>query len=131
MLYQEIYDDAVQLVNEDSEQNDPTDYNRRAGYILATFSSLAAPVDVVYREIHAEAPLLTKSFSYVDLDRVFPLSDVFIPAATYYLAAMLVLDENERLSDKLFELYADEMATIQSSFPAKNGKTLDRYGLLK
>ena len=132
MIYQEIYDGAVQLVNEDSEQNDPADYNRRAGYILATFSTIAAPLDVVYRKNHSLAPLLEKSFSYVNFERNFPLSDVFIPAAIYYLAAMLVIDENEAMSDKLFDLYVNEMATIQAEKPiAVTEKTADRYGLLR
>ena len=130
MDYCEIYNGAVQLLNGDQTLPDVADYERRAGYLLANFTMLAAPVDTVYREINSLPALTQRSYSYVELNKFFPLSTIFAPAAIYYLAAMLVLDENETLSDKLFDLYVNEIATIQASFPAKSTKTADRYGLL-
>ena len=130
MNYDEIYYSAVQLLNEDQEMPDVADYERRAGYLLATFTTLATPVDITYRELNGLPALSQKSYTYVELTKFFPLSTIFAPAATYYLASMLVLDENEELSDKLFALYVNEIATIQASFPAQNLKTVDRYGLL-
>ena len=130
MDYYEIYNSAVQLLSEDQDMPDIADYERRSGYLLATFTMLAVPVDTTYRELNSLPPLTQKSYTCVDLKKFFPLSVVFAPAATYYLAAMLVLEENEKLSDKLFDLYVNEMATIQASFQGQIQKTTDRYGLL-
>ena len=131
MTCRELYEAALRLVCENADHGDVSDYEDRAGYILATAVTQCAPLDVAYRKANGLPTSTPFAGVWIDLEEDFPLCDIFSPAVLHYLCAMLVLDENERLSDKLFELYADEMATIQSSFPAKNGKTLDHYGLLK
>lgn len=130
MTYEEIYKGAVQMLNEDPSSDFCDDYERRAGYLLATFTSLALPMDKLHCEANNLLAPTASNASFVELETQFPLSALFAPAATYYLAAMLVLDENEDLSDKLFALYVNEIATIQSSLRAKSEKTADRYGLL-
>ena len=40
---------------------------------------------------------------------------------------MLVLDENEHLSDRLYHRYSDIMATICSELPAPIERIVERY----
>ena len=108
---------AVALVCESTKEI-PADYEERAPYLLATFCTQCLPIDVKYRD--ANNILSKPSYretSMLALDLSFPLSHIFTPAAIFYLAAMLVLDENEILSDKLFALYVNSISEIQASFP--------------
>ena len=67
---------------------------------------------------------------HIPLEADFPLSDRFVNAATAYLAAMLIIDENGELSDKIYDKYCDMMARIQSEIPAKIEKIAQKYGVL-
>ena len=65
---------------------------------------------------------------FLPLEDDFPCADRFASAAALYLAAMLIIDENIELSDKLFDRYCDIMATIHSEIPAKIEKIAQKYG---
>ena len=118
---------AVALVCEDTEEI-PADYEDRAPYLLASFCTQCLPIDLKYREANN---ILSKpnyrETAFLGLELSFPLSTVFAPAAVYYLAAMLVLDENEVLSDKLFALYANSISEIQASLPMKSQTITEVY----
>ena len=45
-----------------------------------------------------------------------------------YVAAMLVLDENEELSDKLYSRYCDLMSDLCATCPASAQPIVDVYG---
>ena len=61
------------------------------------------------------------------LDGEFGLSDAFAPAAIYYLAAMLVLDENEEMSESFLARYSDQLATLRASLPMGKEHIRDHY----
>ena len=63
----------------------------------------------------------------IPLENDFPLSDRFVSAAALYLAAMLVLDSDESLSDKLYALFCDEMSEISGEIPAVIESIANRY----
>ena len=127
MTCKKIYDAALRLLNE-REQN-AADYEDRAGYILATFCTQASPIDNRYRAEQGDGPKAPFSKLYLELDNTFPLSDILLPAAQFYLAAMLVIDENEELSDRYFAKYTDAMSSILHA-SSKSSPTKDRYNLL-
>ena len=111
----QIYQSALGMLG---ELNDPMlceDYEERAPYILAAFCSLASEIDKRLRLVYSleEQP----HFNHVclSLDSSFPLCDRLAPAATLYLAAMLVIGENDELSDSLYDKYCDAIASIGSS----------------
>ena len=66
-----------------------------------------------------------EAVSYTHLE--FPLSPRFAHAAAYYLASMLIADENPELADTLFDRFSDAMATIRASVPATKGKIRNVY----
>ena len=126
MQNRDIYVSALRLIGETAESNE--DYEDRAPYLLAAFFTESAETDAAYRKEHSLAPHVRVSSVCVPLDTEFPYADRFVSAASAYLAAMLVIDENMELSDKLFDRYCDSLATIQSEIPARIEKIAQKYG---
>ncbi len=106
------------------------DYEDRAGYILATFCADCIKADQRYRLTHSESSVAPTVLTYVNLTSDFALCDVFAPAAVYYLAAMLIMDEDEEMSEKFFALYSDSLSEILSDLPMVSTAIKDRYNLL-
>lgn len=130
MTYREIYENALRLVSESSVTGDTDDYEERAGYILANACCACLPLDTSYRLANKIAKSNASPSTYVELTESFPLCDIFSAPTVYYLAAMLVLDENESMSEKFFDLYSDALASIQRDLPAQLKSVVDRYGLM-
>ncbi len=105
-----------------------TEYAAGAPYHLAAFCCECAAVDGLYRRQQGLDPAGKYSSVAIGLDEPFPLTERLVPAAAAYLAAMLVLDENEELSDKLYGRYCDMMATLCSSIPGASEAITDVYG---
>lgn len=106
------------------------DYQTRASFLLATFIGEYKVLDSCYREaLGMEAKEIMTDMASVDLEDDFPLCDVFIPAAIHCLAAGLVIDENEEMSDKFFDRYINNILAIRQSFPSSTGSIVDRYDL--
>lgn len=131
MTNQNLYDAALRMASEVAVVGENADYAERATYLLAAGCSQCLELDRIYRKIH-ELPEGTGTVTTcLALTDDFPLSDVFAPGMTYYLASMLVIDENEEMSDKLFALYSDAMSKIQNSLPLSSEKIKNAYpGLL-
>ena len=127
MTCREIYNAALRLLCESAEN--ALDYEDRAGYLLATFCTETSAIDNRYRAENGEGPQPSFAKLYMELDSTFPLSDILLPAAEFYLAAMLAIDENEELSDRYFAKYTDALAQIVQP-SAKTAPIKDRYGLL-
>lgn len=118
MTNRNILNSAVSLISEATDANTPEDYAERAPYILATFCNQCKRL---HQKYNLALQLNYTSYSehaFLDLSDSFPLLPALVPAATYYLAAMLVIDENETLSDKLFDLYASEVASLSAEADA-------------
>ena len=130
MTYRELYDNALRLICETGIDSDNDDYEERAGYILATFLGQCAPADRQYRVAHGMTAHRISPTACVELNRTFDLAEEFVTSAEHYLAAMLVLDENEEMSEKFFALYTDEISAILGSLPSSRESITDRYKLL-
>ena len=119
MTFRDIYEAALRMICEDSTAEETADYEERAPYILATFCNECAPIEAAYCKAHnllfVSIPALTKIAMIDD----FPLRDRFSSAVIYYLSAMLVIDENEELSDKFFSLYTDAVSLVQAETEKK------------
>ncbi len=128
MTAQQLLEAAIAMVCEDPTDTEANaDYADRAPYLLASFLNQCAPLDHAYRRAHALGEATAFDGALLELGDVFPLSGVFAPAAVYYLAAMLVLDENEDMSDRFFALYTDSLASIQNALPATVERILDKH----
>lgn len=122
-----IYEAALALLAEPDEER-CADYAERAPYILASLLSEAGAADAMWREAHNLPAQPSFNSVYVGLAEQFPLCDRFVAPSAAYLAAFLILDENEALSDKLYEKYCDGMSSICSELPAIKKSITDIYG---
>ncbi|MBQ1230075.1 MAG: hypothetical protein IIW36_05830 [Clostridia bacterium] len=128
MTCRELFDAAVRAVAENGTEACTEDYEERATYLLATFLHESATLDAIYRSANGlgsgtEPP----DGVCIPLEKDFPLSDAFAPAAVYYLSAMLVLDENEEMSERFFALYSDRLSALRASLPARKERIKDCY----
>ena len=130
MTYREIYENALRMICEDSSVSDTSDYEERAAYILATLISECAAVDKQYRLAEGLDAISYTPVACVELDAAFTLCEALIPIAVYYLSAILVLDENEDMSEKFFSLYTDALTSFLSSLNHTSQPIADRYGLM-
>jgi len=127
MTVKDIYDSALRLLAESAAAEDNNDYEERAPYLVAVFCSEERSTDAALRRMGGYPPSKLSDSVYIGLAEEFPLLPSLAPAASYYLASMLVIDDNEELSDKLYEKYCDSMARICGSIPAVSERICDRY----
>lgn len=127
MLCRDIYDSALRLLGESVNDGENDDYEERAPYLIASFCNEAANTDRAWR-ISREFDVQGEWNSIcIPLTNDFPLSERFVSAAAFYVAAMLVIDYNESLSDKLYERFCDAMSTISEEIPAIIEAIANRY----
>ena len=107
----DIFASALALIGE-SADGFVSDYEERAPYLLGSFCTQARAIDKQIRRARKLGTQPSFSSVYLDLDTDFPLCEELISAASVYVAAMLVIDEDATLSDSLYERYCDAMATL-------------------
>ena len=131
MTYYDIIDAAISAACEDAGNTSATgDYLSRSQFLLANFVTQYAKLDALVREADGLEPkTVATDIALVDPEDDFPLCDIFAPVAVLYLAAALVLDENEEMSDRLFDRYINGILEIRNTLPAKQGAIVDKYGL--
>ncbi len=126
MTCNEIYTVALGMLCE-SSGNDNSDYEERAPYLLASFCSACRALDARYRQANGLDTAPDFSDTCIALNEDFPLHRVFSTPAAAYLAAMLVVDENEEMSDRFCALYSDSLSQIQATLPCKVEPIQNRY----
>lgn len=127
MTLRSIYETALKLIGEAECSASEAELCERAPYIGAAICTEAAALDRAYRAAFGiEAPDTFASL-FLDLDAEFPLADRFAPAASFYMAAMLILDEDTELYEKLFDRWCDSLAAISAEIPFLKGSTANVY----
>ena len=131
MICRDLIEGALAIVCENATVTfGNEDYHARAPYLLAAFVTQYAKLDSDYRKANGmEQTVVSTDAAVIDSEEVFPLCDVFAPAAMYHLASGFVIDENEEMSDKFFDRYVNAILDIRKSLPASAGAIVDRYGL--
>ncbi len=128
MTGQEIYKASLALLAESCPTAMRDDYEERYPYILSVLYCDAEELDFSYKTAHGipqNADKMTEISSIPE--NHMPLSDIFYSAAVYYLASMLIIDENSEYSDTLFDKYSLRMADIAKSLPSENVKIKNVY----
>jgi hypothetical protein len=129
MTNRDIYSTALGLLAQNIDGEENGDLEDRAPYILASFCSEVFEIDRLARRLLDLSSGSATEFSrtFLPLDGEFPLLERFASAAAKYLAAMLIIDEDSELSDKLYDMYCDSMATLQSQLPSVIEKIVNKY----
>ncbi len=123
----DVYNSALSLLGEDSSVSRNEDYEERAPYLIAAFCTEAAATDAQYRKAHSLPAAEPFCCVCLPFESRLPVSERFATAAATYLAAMLVIDENTELSDKLFDKYCVIMSTIHSEIPMVVERITQKY----
>lgn len=131
MTYQEIFEAAVKMVCEETgSASANADYLERAPYLLAAYLNECDATEARYRQANGLEKRPPFDGIQITMSDEFLLSGRFTTPAVYYLSAMLVIDENEEMSDRFFSLYSDSLSSISNTLPGKIEALNDRYGLL-
>ena len=127
MINREIYAFALHALAQHESSLETADLEERAPYLLAACCTEAQALDTAWRKAHGQTAAPAVSGVRLALDEEFPLSQPFVPMAGFYLAAMLIVDEDTELSDKLYERYCDGMASMTAQLDAlsKSGVSSD------
>ena len=129
MKNQEIYTAALRLIGEPSASDQETDYTERAPYILANFISDNRAANKQYCLHNGLSYSDPGHPVYVPLEHPFPLCERFAPAAQFYLAYLLISEENTSLGDMFFDRYCDAISSIFAEIPALREKIVNAYTL--
>lgn len=127
MKNREIYRLALRLLAQQPESEETEDWEERAPYFIASFCCEASEVDRYLRQSLNMSGTVDFTRVWIDLDESFPLSDRLAPLGGLYLAAMLILDEDNELSDRLYERYCDGMTALRCGIPATVESIADLY----
>ena len=119
MINREIYAFALHALAQHQISSETADFEERAPYLLAACCTEAQALDTAWRTSTGQSSAPSVSGVRLELDKTFPLSQPFVPLAGFYLAAMLVIDEDIDLSDKFYERFCDGMASIQVQIDAR------------
>lgn len=117
MKCKELFDTVMQLIFETDSGADTDDYAEQFPYILATFCNDNAFYDSHYRVANSLPEQKNIAFMSLGLADDFPFCERFIAPASYFIASMLVADENEELSDMFFDRYSDSFSALISEIP--------------
>ena len=127
MKNKDIFISALHLLAENDGESDISDYEERFPYLLANFCNDAEELDVRYRKSRGLPEMEEHSYIMLPPDEDFPLSEIFASSAVYYVASMLISDENTEFSDTLFERFSSRMADIYASLPWDRGSIKNIY----
>ena len=114
MINREIYTLALHLLAQHQISEDTADFEERAPYLLAACCIEAQALDTALRKSLGQSVSYGFTGVCLDLEAPFPLHQSFASLAGFYLAAMLIVDEDGELSDKLYAHYCDGLASVQS-----------------
>ena len=127
MKNRDVYELALNLLAEPIKEGRTDDYLTRAPYLLGSFFYENSGLDDSYREAYG---LDKRSYTHavcVNLDDDFPFVERFAPLAGYYLASTLVIDDDEALGDKFFDLFSASVSKLISEIPASADGILNVY----
>ena len=127
MKNKEIYEGALRLLAQSSDGADNSDYEERAPYLIASFCHEVFELDCIARKLLALPLSAALESVTLPLNEDFPLLERFASAAMKYLAAMLVIDEDSELSDKLYDMYCDCVSRIREELPAAIENIVNKY----
>lgn len=127
MKNRDIYELALNLLAEPMGDKMSDDYLTRAPYLLGGFFYENGGLDDSYREAFGLEPRSYTHAVCVDLDADFPFVERFVLAAGYYLASALVIDDNEELGDRFFDMFSIAISKLISEIPASPESILEVY----
>lgn len=127
MKNRDIYKAALHILAQPISDDENEDFEDRAPFLISAFCFDVIEIDSILRKILGLKPIKEFNRVHLPLDEDFPLVDKLAHPAAKYLAAMLVIDENPELSDKLYEQYCDSISRLRSEIPCVIESIKNKY----
>ena len=127
MKNREIYENALRLLALSAHEDVNEDYEERAPFLIASFCTEALDVDRFLRESIGESPATNFGKVWMELSEEFPLLERLAPIACLYVAAMLVIEENSDLSDRLYDLYSQRLSAVWNGITSVVDSIKEQY----
>ncbi|MBQ9085591.1 MAG: hypothetical protein IJY47_00220 [Clostridia bacterium] len=127
MKNRDIYENALRLLAQSADSGENEDYEERAPFLIASFCTEAMELDRFLRESVGESPAAEFGKVWMELSEEFPLLERLAPIACLYVAAMLVLEENADLSDRLYDLYSQGISAIWNGITSVIDSIKEQY----
>ena len=127
MKIKEIFDSTMGILSKNDITVSESDFKERAPFIIAMFCCNTAAVDRDLRESHGFPTQKHFNEVFLDMEEDFPLDSRFSTPAAYYLAAMLIMDEKENVSDRLFDLFSNNISEVIKEIPSRKHKIINVY----
>lgn len=127
MKIEDIYKIALSMLSECTSASGNEDYQERTPYIVASCCTQLKGTDASLRRMKGKTAAQTFSSAYISMSDNFPLLDELAPATAMYLAAMLVVDYDPELYDKLFSQFCDNVSMISSNVSGMSESIVNKY----
>ena len=129
MINREIYKSALCILAQTTSdmEDHVSDYEERAPYLIACFCNEVADIDRNMRRALGITEAFSFNKAYVSLEDDFPLLDRFVVVAARYLAAMLIINDDGELSDRLFHMYCEGIELIRNEIPTILESIANKY----
>lgn len=137
---QEVFDMAIDLMDEQDENSGSTDTVDTKEYMLRTISILNAGIAALYPYSStfdknqdgrpAAVPLIADSRKTPDFTQVIPLDDALCRGLLpFYLASLLKTVEDTEFSVRMMTEYNNALIAIRDKIPAEFEDIVPAYGL--
>jgi len=126
MKNKDIYSTALSILAQSNVEGENEDYAERAPFLIAAFCNEVAELDKLARAM-LQLPEVQFNCTWLPLDEDFPLIERFASVAAKYLAAMLVVDEDSDLFDRLYDIYCDAISRIREELPSAIENIVNKY----
>ena len=96
-------------------------------YALATVCANLARLDKMYRRLKGleEQPKFSEYF--LDVGDTFPLSDRFVFPCIMFVSSIVLMDINEKRSDKYYKKYVETAKSIALEIPCEIASIVEKY----
>lgn len=127
MICRGVYEHALAILGEDLSGRYSDDYLERSMYLIALICSNLCEKDQILRKEKGLPEQGNINKEKIVLSEEFPLCDEFLPAVAYYLASMLIFDEDHGRSDMLFEKYVACVKEVSGSLAYESKGIINKY----
>ena len=99
----------------------------KMSFALASVCANLAKLDRMYRELKGCESQPEFSEYYLDIADDFPLSERFVFPCVMFVSSMVLVDVDEKQSDKFYDKYACSVSEIASEFCMESESIVEKY----
>ena len=122
-----VKESIERLAEEDVVADIRLDLEGKFPFALGAVCNNLATIDKLYREHKGHDEQEEFSEYFIDIEDMFPLSEVFVYPCIMFVSSMALIDVDEERSDDFYDKYASSVSAIVSQIPYKTSKMVEKY----